>query len=261
MNEWTWVAAKNIISGKNNWNFFGSRSVCIWSAFQSAMGAFGLLFSLPWGLLVCFLFCHGAIWSAFQSIMGAFGMLFSLPWGHFVCFSVCHGAIWSASKSAMGAFGLLLSLPWGHFVCFSVCHGAIWSAFQPAMGAFCLLFSLPYYGSCRGFLLKNEPHFVFEWYLSMYLPYQSLSTRCNFAPWSIAPKPSLYDILRATGGALPALAIRAILYCWKHLQLKLRYNCVWPLASYKVSLDFSREINFCLNFPEFFFVSPYILGE
>ena len=28
------------------------------------------------------------------------------------------------------------------------------------------------------------------------------SSRCNFGSWSIAPKPSLDDILKATGGAL-----------------------------------------------------------
>ena len=39
------------------------------------------------------------------------------------------------------------------------------------------------------------------------------SSRCNFAP-----KPSVDGILRATGGVLPALAIRAIRHCWKYLQ-------------------------------------------
>ena len=34
------------------------------------------------------------------------------------------------------------------------------------------------------------------------------------APWSFAPKPSLYLILRATGGVLPVLLIWAIRYCW-----------------------------------------------
>ena len=35
--------------------------------------------------------------------------------------------------------------------------------------------------------------------------------------WSIARKPSLHDILRATGSVLPVLAIRAIRHCWKNL--------------------------------------------
>ena len=51
------------------------------------------------------------------------------------------------------------------------------------------------------------------------------SRRCYFALWSITPKPSLGDILRATGGVLSALAIR---HCWKHEQHPLLHGDTVP---------------------------------